>query len=58
MNKLNIDEIKTSSSFKDTITTALNAIVYYLGANIKNEHEQKIVYVLEWYSREEGNKPY
>ena len=58
LNKLNIDEIITSTLGESSLIYALEEILHYLGDNIKNEHKEKIVYVLEWYRREKYNKPY
>ena len=52
LNKLNIPEIISSTLGESTLIYALREILNYLGVNIKNEHKEKIIYVLEWYRRE------
>ena len=58
LNKLNVDEIKTSSLCKHFILDGLNEILDYLGANIKTEHKEKILAIIHWYYREAFNAPY
>ena len=47
LNKLNIPEIISSTLGESTLIYALREILNYLGVNIKNEHKEKVIYVLE-----------